>query len=92
MQRFKKESLAIDNDVDTEVDETNQFLNAVVIRKQEGFKEAEDKYSLSLNRDYINEQTRPFEILEIQKDFARLPLEIQEMFIAADAVVNGGLD
>lgn len=90
LQRFKKESLAIDNDVDTEVDETNQFLNAVVIRKQEGFKEAQDKYSLSLNRDYINEQTRPFEILEIQKDFAKLPVEIQEMFIAADAVVNGG--
>ena len=91
LDRFHRESLASE--------ENNEFLNAIVIRRQEGFKDADDKFSLSLNRDYINENTRPFEIEAIKKDFARLPsiktakgavLDIQEMFLAADAILNGG--
>ena len=82
LDRFHRESLASE--------ENNEFLNAIVIRRQEGFKDADDKFSLSLNRDYINEHTRPFEVEAIKKDFAKLPVNIQEMFLAADSILNGG--
>ena len=82
LDRMQREALASE--------QNNEFLNAVVIRKQEGFKDAPDKYYLSLNRDYINEATRPFEIELIKKDFSKLDPKTQEMFLAADTVLNGG--
>ena len=78
-------------------EDQNEFLNAITIIKYDEYIDRktgevirEDSWKIGLNRDYINENTRPFEIEAIKRDFAKLPIKVQEQLLAADAILNGG--
>ena len=71
-------------------DQNNEFMNAIRIREHQGFQGAPSSWSISLDRDYINEHTRDFEIEAIKNDFAKLDKDVQNMLIAADFVINSG--
>ena len=82
LDRMQRESLASES--------PNLFMEAITIRERDGFGNEESTFYLGLNREFINEYTRPFEIEAIKADFSKLPIETQEMLIAADFTLNGG--
>ena len=84
-------------EMNADLDNRNEFLHAISITKHEGFKDpktgeqvTEDRFSIRINKDYINEHTRPAEIEKIKSDFSKLPIDMQEKLIAADAILNAG--